>query len=209
MSWREPTFGLSPEEEDRYRASSLEADLTQARVVIPLVLAVTVVFGGNDYAFLGLSWPFYGLSILRLFFVAGGVLLLRHLRTLTRYRSYDRALLAWSSCFVLVLGVSSAWRPPVYVAHTIVAAVAVLVTLLAIPNRFVYQIAVSGAMVGADTVASAHSLRSSPQSSLTALLSIYAAGGVAFVAAWQLHLHRRREFLHREREQRARAAKSR
>ena len=81
-----------------------------------------------------------------------------------------------------------------------------LVTLLAIPNRFVYQVAVSAAIVGMDTAASVHSLTRSPQSSLTTLLSIYAASAVAFVAAWQLHLHRRREFLHREREDAARAA---
>jgi len=83
MLWREPTFGLSPEEEGRYRASSLAADLTQARIVIPLILAATLAFAVNDYAFFGPSWPFYGLSILRLSLVAGGVLLLRYVRTLS------------------------------------------------------------------------------------------------------------------------------
>jgi PAS domain S-box-containing protein len=206
MIWREPTFGLSPEEEDRYRTASLAADVAQARVVVPLVLAVTLVFAASDYAFLGLSWPFYGLAILRLSFAAGGALLLRHLRTLTSYRSYDRALLAWSSSLVFVLGVASAWPPPTFVAHTIVAAVAVLVTLLAIPNRFVYQLVVSAVMVAVDTVASVHSVSWSPQSALAAQLSIYAAGAVATVAAWQLQLHRRREFLHQEGEDAARAS---
>ena len=56
MVWRGPTFGLNPEQEDRYRTSCLAADVAQARLVIPLVLVVTVVFAANDYAFLGLSW---------------------------------------------------------------------------------------------------------------------------------------------------------
>ncbi len=206
MLWRGPSFGLSAEEEDRYRTASLAADVAQARLVIPPVLVVAIVFAANDYAFLGLSWPFYGLSILRLGLVAAGVFLLRQLRTLRSYRSYDRALVAWSSYFVLVLGAASASRPPSFVAHTIVAAVAVLVTLLAIPNRFDYQLAVSSVIVAFDTVASVHSVRWSPQSALTTLLSIYGASAIAFVASWQLHLNRRREFLHREREDAARAA---
>jgi PAS domain S-box-containing protein len=205
MVWRGPTFGLSPEEEDRYRDSSLAADVAQARVVIPLVLAAAVAFSANDYAFLGLSWPFYGLSVLRLAFVAGGGLLLRQLRNPTSYRSYDRALLAWGSSLVLLLGVASASRPHTFVVHTIVAAVAVLVTLLAIPGRFVYQLAVSLAIVGVDTVTAPRSPGSPPGASLT-LLSMCAASSVAVAAAWQLHLHRRRAFLHREREDGARAA---
>jgi PAS domain S-box-containing protein len=204
--WRGPTFGLSAEEEDRYRTSSLAADVAQARLVIPPILVVTVVFAANDYAFLGPSRTFYALSILRLAFVAAGMLLLRHLRTLRSYRSYDRSLLAWSWFFVLMLGIASVSRPPSFVAHTIVAAVAVLLTLLAIPNRFDYQIAVSSLIVAFDTAASVHSVRWSPQSALTTLLSIYAAVAIAFVAARQLHVNRRREFLHREREDAARAA---
>ena len=167
MLWRGPTFGLTQEEEDRYRTSSLAADVAQVRVVIPHILVVVLVFAANDYAFLGLSWPFYGLSILRLALVAAGIVLLRRLRSLASYRSYDRALLAWSSGFVLVLGMASASRPPSFVAHTIVAAVAVLVTLLAIPNRFDYQIAVSVVIVVLDTVASVHSVASSAPTAAT------------------------------------------
>jgi PAS domain S-box-containing protein len=206
MLWGGPTFGLSREEEDRFRASCLAADVAQARLAIPLVLVVTAVFAANDYAFLGLTSAFYALAALRLAFVSAGVLLLRRLPTLTSFRSYDRALLAWNSGVVVVLAASSASRPPSFVAHTIVAAVAVLVTLLALPNRFTYQAAVAAAIVAVDTAASVHSLSESPQASLTTLLSIYAASAVAFVAAGQLHHHRRQEFLHREREDEARAA---
>jgi len=183
MFWKKPTFGLSPAEEDRYRASALAADVAQARFVIPLVLVVTVLFAANDYAFLGLSWPFYGLSILRLSLVAGGALLLRYLREVASYHSYDRALLAWSSCFVLVTGAASVSRPPTFVAHTIVAALAVLVVLLAIPNRFVYQVTNAAAIINVDTTTSTHSLRSLPQSSLTTLISIYTTTNIAFVTA--------------------------
>ena len=42
MLWRGLAFGLSAEEEDRYRTSSLAADVAQARLVIPPILVVTI-----------------------------------------------------------------------------------------------------------------------------------------------------------------------
>jgi two-component system, sensor histidine kinase PdtaS len=49
------TFGLSEEQEDRFRQANFGADIAQARVCILLLMAVMVLFAVNDYAFFGLS----------------------------------------------------------------------------------------------------------------------------------------------------------
>ena len=78
------TFGLSADQEDRFRQAHLGSDLAQARTSIVPVVAAVVLFAVNDYSFLGLSWPFYAVQAVRLGLVAYTIVLLKRLRTLTR-----------------------------------------------------------------------------------------------------------------------------
>jgi PAS domain S-box-containing protein len=199
------TFGLTPEQEDRYRTASLARDLAQARVAIGLMLVAAVAFAAADYAFLGPSWPFYELSALRLAFVCGGLLLFGYTRTVTGYRSHDRAVLAWGVSFVVLLEIAHAVRAHTYVAHAMVAVVGVLLTLLVIPSRFVSQLAVALGIVAAEAVLIGR-MRASVPASLTVLTGMLGTVVVAGIGGWQLHASRRRAFLNREGERHSRAA---
>jgi uncharacterized protein with PIN domain len=53
-----------------------------------LLLVPVVAFAINDYGFFGFSWPFYGLSALRLGLLLYTTPLLNRLRGFTSYRSY-------------------------------------------------------------------------------------------------------------------------
>ncbi|OHD70990.1 MAG: hypothetical protein A2W19_07655 [Spirochaetes bacterium RBG_16_49_21] len=200
------TFGLTPEQEDRYRTSSLAADLAQARISMLLILVTAAGFLVNDYSFVGLSWQFYGLLALRIAFLVHGILLLNYMKTLASYRSYDRAGFAWGLLMVVNFLTAASTRPDAFIVHAIVAVMITFVALLTIPNRFVNQIALSLAIIGGEVLIIAPSVRTSPQVSVTVLFSMFAASSIAIVSAWQINFLRRWEFLSREKEKEARAA---
>src|SRR5271157_1167610 len=120
MLKRRLTFGLTPVQEERYRASSLAADLAQTRIGILLILVAVAGYMVNDYSFLGLSWQFYSLLALKLAFFLHGILLLNYMKSLTSYRSYDRASFIWGLFFVVVFITTSLTRPPAFIVHAIV-----------------------------------------------------------------------------------------
>ncbi len=79
--------------------------------------------------------------MLRLAILIYTLLLLRGLRSITRYRVYDRAEFAWG--LTVAVFAIAATRPEAFVAHAIVAVVVVFLTVVAVPNRFVNQVVVS------------------------------------------------------------------
>jgi hypothetical protein len=130
-------FGLSADQEKRFRQANFSADIAQARICILLVILTLAAFEVNDYGLLGLSWSFYGLLALKLALVAYTILLLKSLPRLTNYRSYDRAEFLWG-LFIAVFAIAvAATRPTAFIAHIIVMILAVFITVLAIPNRFI------------------------------------------------------------------------
>jgi len=199
------SFGLSARAEDRFRKASLPADVAQARICILLCLAPLCAFAVNDYAFFGLTWPFYGLQALRLAVLIHTGLLLRWLPRATSYRSYDRAELAWGLVFAAFTLTIAATRPEAFIAHAIVVVVAVFLTLLAVPNRFGYQLGISLVYVAGEALVMAPSLGSARQGTVTVLISLLLATAAAVATSSVLHRWRRREFRAREREHKARA----
>ena len=198
-------FGLTEEQEHHFRQSHLGTDLVQARICILLIIAPLLGFAVNDYSFFGLSWPFYGITVLRLGLLAHTVLLLKYLRGLSSYRTYDRAEFAWGLFFALFTLTVAATRPHAYLGHTIVAVLAVFVTVLAIPNRFANQLILALIYTVGETLIIAAGLRASPPAFITALFGMLLASAIAIAVGRQLHAWRRREFLAREHEQNAKA----
>ena len=194
------TLGLSAEEEDHFRQAALAADIAQARTCILLILLPVVAFTVNDYVFFGFSRLFYALTAVRLVLVVYTVLFLKYLRGVTSYRSYDRTEFVWGLAFALFVVAITATRPHAFVAHIIVAIIAVFVTVLAIPNRFVNQLVLALVYTLGETLVVAPALWQSPQASVTALLSMFLANAIAVAVARRLHTWRRREFLAREEE---------
>ncbi len=198
------TFGLSAEQEDRFRQVNFVADLAQARICIYLLILPIVVFVINDYEFLGLSWSFYGLLAFRFVLVAYTLLLLRSFRQLPNYRSYDRAEFLWGLFFAIFIIVVNATRPPTFITNVVVIVLAVFITVIAIPNRFTNQLILSLLYTVGETLIIAPSLMTSPQASVTVLLSMFIANSIAIASCWLLHSMRRREFLAHEEGQKAR-----
>jgi len=58
------TFGLSAEQEDRFRKTNFGVDITQARIFIFLIILPLVALLINDYSFFGFSPTFYVLLAL-------------------------------------------------------------------------------------------------------------------------------------------------
>ncbi len=199
------TFGLSPEQEDRFRRANFRQDVAQARICILLVLVPLLVFAVNDYRFLGLSWPFQGLAALRLALAAYSVVLVVRLRRATSYRSYDREQFVWGLCFAVFIVLVASTRSQAFIAHAIIAVVAVFISVIAIPNRFANQLVLSAIYpIGETLIIAPGSLRSQP-AFVSVLVSVWLASGVAVAVGRWLHKLRRREFLAREGEQEAKA----
>lgn len=59
-------FGLSTDQEDRFRQANFGKDIAQARIFIILILLPFVALLVNDYGFFGPSRMFYGILALRL-----------------------------------------------------------------------------------------------------------------------------------------------
>jgi PAS domain S-box-containing protein len=198
-------FGLTPEQEERFRQARLGADVAQAWPCLLLALGPLLAFALSDYSYLGLSWRFYGLAALRLALWVHTLLLLKHLRSLTSFRSYDRAVFAWSlfvSIFALSVG---ATRPQTFVGHTGFAVVAVFLTVLAVPNRFANQLVACLVCTVGETLVLMPGLLTLQPDSVTAAVSLWLVNSIAVACGWHLHAWHRRDFLAREEEQQARA----
>ncbi len=198
------TFGLTGEQEDRYRSDCLPADLDQARICALLILVPIVAFLFNDYRFFGLSWQFYGLAALRLGLCAHTMFLVGYTGRASSYRSYDRAALAWGLVLVLSVIVIDATRPADFLAHAVVVVVMVFLFSLGIPNRFINQVILSSAVaLGEAAIILVCSQPPSSQATLAILTSVFLASGVALSASWQFNSYRRRVFAAGEKEQAA------
>jgi PAS domain-containing protein len=196
-------FGLSAEQEDRFRQANFGEDIVQARIFILLILLPFVALLVNDYGFLGLSSTFYALLALRLAFTAYTVLFLKSLRELSNYHSYDRAVFFWVLFLALANIAINSTRPENFVAHTIVTVLAVFVIVLAIPNRFTNQVIMALVYTIGQTLIIVPGLRVSPQASSVVFLSMFMVNAIAIASSWLFHFWRRREFLTHEEIQKA------
>ena len=164
-----------------------------------------VAIAVTDYYLFGLSRSFYGLLAVRLTLVSYGIWLIKSLPRLTNYQSYDRAEFLWGLCIATFVISVAATRPTAFIAHIIVVVLAVLLTVLAVPNRFTNQLTMSLVYIIGETLILAHSLWTSPPTYTTALFLLFLANSIAVASGWMLHSYRRKEFLAQELEQKARA----
>ena len=188
-------FGLSVDQEDRFRNASLAADLVQARVGVLLMALPIVGFLFNDYGFFGWSWPFFGLAAGRLGLLGLTLWLAFYTSRVTNYRTYDRAEFAWGLVFAFSVVGIAATRPDNYLGHGIVAVLTVFITLLVLPNQFINQVIVSSVITLGEVVIISLSLRlPSSQAVFAILFSVLLASALALSSSWQLHSYRRKAF---------------
>lgn len=197
------TFGLSEEQEDRFRKINFGADITQARIFIFLIILPFAVLIVNDYSFFGLSRTFYGILAFRLAIVAYTTLFFKNLPELQNYQSYDRSEFIWGLILALTQITLNTTRPEGFVAHTVAIILSIFVMVLAIPNKFTNQLILSLVYVIGQTLVIIPSMWISSQASFTVLLNMFVASIVAIASSWLFHFWRRREFLNREEIQKA------
>lgn len=204
------TFGLTPEQENRYRSVHLPDDLSQAKMGIWLVFCAFAGFVFVDYKLFRWSWPFYSLTALRVVFLIFTLWMLHFVRKVKSYRSYDRGEFIWGLAVISTTFAIISTRPQAFIVHVIVVIVAIFITLLVIPNKFTNQIFVSLVFAGGEALIVAPNLwAGASKEFLSVFLSIILATAFAISTSWHLHSLRRREFLAREEEQRLLAERTR
>ena len=175
------TFGLSPEQEDRYRQFNLKSDTYRATVGIGVLIVPAFLFIFNDYQFFGLSPRFFGLAVLRGFLIAYSIWVLNYLRRAQHYRSYDKALFFWSLFLILVMLYIDSTRSKSFVMHLAPTLVVVFVFLLIIPNRLPSQIFLTLLVFTGESLIMAPKIRLSE--TLPLAFSILTASAMGIVSA--------------------------
>jgi signal transduction histidine kinase/CheY-like chemotaxis protein len=191
-------FGLEPETEARFRQANLPGDAARARTAISVIAAALVAWTWNDYSFIGWSARFWVVTALRGVLVAWSILLVRRLRRFESFREYDRAEFRWALsvfAFAITIGAS---RPHGFLAHVVVALLAVFTTCFVLTNRFPRQVGISIAITVGEAVVVFPHFENDPPALLSVILGLAMGCAVAVAGAWQLQFHRRQEFLARE-----------
>ena len=85
----------------------------------------------------------------------------------------------WGLCIATFVISVAATRPTAFIAHIIVVVLAVLLTVLAVPNRFTNQLTMSLVYIIGETLILAHSLWTSPPTYTTALFLLFLANSIA------------------------------
>ena len=129
----------SLENKEDYRQLFLEPDISQARIVVFFIAVAIALFTIGDYLFLAFSLTFFALAALRIGLISYSVLLIRHLRQVKNYRSYDLSIFAFLLSVALSVLVINSTRPENFYLHIIIVDMAVFIFYLVIPNRFIFQ----------------------------------------------------------------------
>ena len=191
-------FGLTIDQERSFRRAELPAEAARARLVLALTAVPVVAFAANDHALLGLTGRFYALAALRLGFLGWTLAVIAALKRFATPRAYDRACLAWGLGLVSVVCAINATRPHASVSHLIMAMALVFLLCLALPIPFSHQVLLCFAVTAGEGAVLGYALRGSPRALLGSLLGLALMSGLAALSGWQVHVHRRREFLVRE-----------
>lgn len=188
------SFGLTEEQEDGFRTSSLVSDVKQARIGILLFIIPAVAFIYNDYQFFGLTDEFYGLISLRAGFVAFSIVMVVMLSRLKDYRAYDRSIAAWETVAVIIITIVDGTRPGSFIAHVIFVTIFVFIIYMVIPARLINQIFFAGMQTLGEVLIIVLAVSTTMQSLYTAYFSLVLANIIAVSSSWQFHVHRRQAY---------------
>jgi PAS domain S-box-containing protein len=189
------TFGFTPLQETRFRQAVFKSDIALTRIVLLIILPVLAAFAFIDYIIFGLTRPFYILLTLRFALLFYTVFFLSRLGQLADYRDYDRTEFLWALFFAAYVLITAASRPHAFIAHVIVAVLAVFITVLVVPNRFINQIIISFIYTAGETIIIMPHTEMPMQVYIPVFLTMCGANLIAVLCGRQFHLLRRKEFL--------------
>jgi PAS domain S-box-containing protein len=189
------SLGLTPEQENDYRQTSLPIDVKQARIGTLLILVPILIYVFSDYQFFGNSLEFYALAAMRASLAIYGWWLLSYLARVRDRLSYDRSVTAWLAVAIVVNLAINFTRPENYVVHVIVVAVFVFIIYLVIPNRLANQVVLTSALTAGEFLLIFFMTRPSMLILVPVLFSLIFTCFIAFTSSWQLHYQRRKGFI--------------
>ncbi len=188
-------FGLTTGEERSFREAHLRTDVARVRPALLLVAMAIVAFAASDRAVYGATSMFYLLLAVRVVFAAWTLGVRGVLGRIERAEAYDRLCFGWGLTLIALFAMVNALRPQAYVSHLVVAMAAVFCFTIVLPIRFAHQGVLCLGMAASELVTYALVF---PDRPLGAPMSLLLMSGFALEGGWQLHAHRRREFLARE-----------
>jgi PAS domain S-box-containing protein len=198
------TFGLTKDQETRFRHAAFKSDIALTRITLLIILPILAAFAFIDYIIFGLTRPFFILLALRFALLFYTVCFLSRLGRLSDYSDYDRAEFLWALCFAAFVLVTAASRPHAFIVHVAVAVLAVFITVLVVPNRFSNQIIISFIYTAGETILIIPHSDMPLQASYSVVLVMWGANLVAVLCGAQLHSLRRKEFFALEEAEKAR-----
>jgi diguanylate cyclase (GGDEF)-like protein len=196
---------LPPDQEKAYRERFLPDDV-RLTAIAALVLGLTLIgFAAADYEWFGLTWGFYGLLILRVFFVIYSAAIVSFLYNNRRPDLYDWNVFAWLIVGTAVVMVVNITRPGNYVGYAMIDVVLVVIVYLAIPLPALLRCSVALLATAAEVcVILAFKQTAIPAESQAALAALALANVIGIFASGRIHSFRRKEFAANRKEEEAR-----
>lgn len=127
-------------DEAAYRAEGLESDYRQFRVFALVAVAGLLIFISSDYRANGLGPVFLMLVAAKILFGAASAVLLLVLRRVRSPCAFDRAVLAWSLCYSVLMVIVDQTRAPDYTGHFLVNLLNLLGYYFLIPNTAPFRV---------------------------------------------------------------------
>ena len=141
----------------------------------------------------GTADPFYALIAMRLAFVLYSVLAVALLSRAKTPRSLDTLIFAWALASALALAFVALNRPPGYLGHLVLDAIAVFFLAAVIPNQLRFQVASAASMaIGILVVAVLQGLTRDPPVATMIWASFPLAVLFGGFVSWDSHISRRR-----------------
>jgi signal transduction histidine kinase len=189
--FRQIWAATSQENNRDYRESYLASDTSQVRLIIFFVILLLVGFILGDYLFLGFSFLFTVILLLRLFLIVYSALQIRYLWRVQDFRAYDKSVFIYMLVLFLGILIVDASRPENFAIHIIIVNTAVFVCYLIVPTRFIYQAVPSLLFSACETILITLTFNGlMDQALVTALVSMVFVNVVAALSSLQLHSYR-------------------
>jgi diguanylate cyclase (GGDEF)-like protein len=129
--------------EKEYRDTYLKDDISQARVVLILLILATVIFFYTDFIFLKNSILFYWVISLRFVNLIFSLLFTFLITRITDPKKFDRSILIWGLFTISFLLFANYAGPANYIGHSFIDVVILFLITIGNPTSFYYRLSLS------------------------------------------------------------------
>ena len=185
----------SPQLEKSYNQNYIKQDSLQAIIGIIILILLTIIFSYSDFILFKKTYKFFELVIVRLIFISISVAVVINFRKTQNVKMFNHLLLLfllWECVFVFYINIS---RPPDYIQHGILDIIILMSMYVFFPNRFIFQIIPAILYTALDIwVILVFKEPLTPLANTVMWVSYLFANIIGVLAAWRLHIYRRKQF---------------